>query len=113
MRNKLLKCVPLLDSFEETMEKQFSTPAETVDFINQGEEIKKQVNARVGESTEGFISELLKKPLDSDTILVLLNVLYFHYKWKEKLRPASRCEFSVDGVSKKNVAFMEQTNCFK
>ena len=53
-----------------------------MDFSSDTKEIEASVNAWVADKTHGMIPEILPKgSLDRDTILVLLNAVYFKGEW--------------------------------
>ena len=97
---------PLLPSYEKTVREKYDASIDPVDFVNEGQLIKKNVNAWVNESTDGSISELLKEPPDEKSILMLLNCIYFESRWTRRFTSATSGDFLVEGVTNKTVDYM-------
>nr|5CE0_A Chain A, Native conserpin with Z-variant (E342K) [synthetic construct]5CE0_B Chain B, Native conserpin with Z-variant (E342K) [synthetic construct] len=105
------KSLKLLDSFLEDSKKLYQAEAFSVDF--DPEEAKKQINDWVEKQTNGKIKDLLKD-LDSDTVLVLVNAIYFKGKWKKPFDPENTKEedFHVDEKTTVKVPMMSQKGKF-
>lgn len=71
-----------LPSFLNVIEAQFNSTLQSVDFEENAKEATKVINSWVNEKTYGKIEKLFEKDLISNTIMVLLNAIYFKGIWK-------------------------------
>jgi serpin B len=67
----------ILETYKENLKKFFDTTIETADFVNNSIAATNDMNSWVKKQTHDKIPELLSRPLDSSTRLVLLNAIYF------------------------------------
>lgn len=73
----------------ENMEQDFAAPVKKyykgevyeADFASQPEAVVKEINQWTSEKTEGMIEKIVSN-VPSDTVLVLLNAVYFEGKWE-------------------------------
>jgi len=49
--------------------------------------VRKQINEYVEDRTKGLIKEVLQQDLDKDTVLALINTLYFNGTWRNEFKP--------------------------
>uniref|UniRef100_A0ABI0NNT8 Serpin domain-containing protein n=1 Tax=Bos taurus TaxID=9913 RepID=A0ABI0NNT8_BOVIN len=83
------------------------TSVESADFKNAAEESRKMINSWVESQTNGRIKDLFPKDsLDSSTVLVLVNAVYFKGQWNQKFKEENTVE------ENKPVQMMKQTNSF-
>ncbi|CAG0908727.1 unnamed protein product, partial [Cyprideis torosa] len=68
--------------FFRAAEKYFNTLLRAVSFRDDPERAKNQINTFVSRTTRGKIPELLKSAPDSQTLLMLVNAVYFNGNWK-------------------------------
>ncbi|XP_050216133.1 serpin-ZX-like [Mercurialis annua] len=69
-------------SFKQLAEDVYKAKAESVDFVNQAEKVREEVNEWASKATKGLIKDLLPHGFfRSDTILALANALYFKGTW--------------------------------
>nr|CAH8823044.1 unnamed protein product [Trichobilharzia regenti] len=88
----------LKKTFVTTMKRDFYSEVANVDFTAQ-EGTRKIINAWVSNKTNKLIPELFTKPLSTETILALINTLYFKGKWK---KPFSNRSTSVKSFKPSN-----------
>ena len=75
----------------------YESEIESVNFARDSGEIETNVNARVADKTNGMIPEILPEgSLNVDTILVLLNAVYFKCEWN---KPIGRSRSSLPARS--------------
>ncbi|KAJ1283243.1 hypothetical protein BS78_03G113400 [Paspalum vaginatum] len=68
----------LVPEFMDTAASRYAAVAEAADFASEPEAARHRVNAFVGEATRGLIADVLPPgSVDSSTVLVLANALYF------------------------------------
>ncbi|OQR73412.1 serpin B9-like [Tropilaelaps mercedesae] len=79
------KSSPLDPTYVDQLESTFNGNAVNVDFA-RNEVIKNEINDFVEQKTDGLIHEILKKPLDKDTAMVLVNALYFKGYWEYQMQ---------------------------
>jgi serpin B len=107
----------LLKSYTEQLQKYFAGSFETVDFLFKADAAELVINKWVEQTTKNRIRELIPKGLlDSSTLMVLVNAIYFKSDWKigfdEKLT-AEKPFYFGDGSSddlKFMIAMREQMN---
>lgn len=75
---------PLSPDFVETLERNYASQPEEVDFERHAEEARAQINTWVADQTSGRIEDLIPQGvLDALTRLVLVNAVYFKGDWAE------------------------------
>lgn len=73
----------LLNSYVERMQRYFSGSFKQVDFLLKADEAERLINQWVEQQTKKRIQELIPKGLlDSSTLMVLVNAIYFKSDWK-------------------------------
>ncbi|XP_059119204.1 serpin B6-like [Peromyscus eremicus] len=85
--NKLFgeKTCDLLESFKDSCRKFYEAELEELDFQGDTEQSRQHINTWVAKKTEDKIRELLSPgTLDSDTLLVLVNAIYFKGNWEKQ-----------------------------
>ncbi|XP_072461127.1 serpin B10-like [Notamacropus eugenii] len=103
------KTYPFHCEYLENMKKYFGAEPQSVNFLEDAEQIRTQINSWVENETEGKIVKLLPDDsIDSMTRLVLVNVIYFKGKWKEQFKPEDTTEkpFRVNQTTTKPVKMM-------
>ncbi|KFV97898.1 Serpin B10 [Eurypyga helias] len=74
-----------LQEYLELAKKFYNAEPQSVDFVAAADEIRREINSRVEDQTEGKIQNLLPPgSVDSFTRLVLINALYFKGTWATK-----------------------------
>ena len=88
---------------------------ESMDFRNHPQEARERINEWVEEKTQNKVHELLKpQNVQSTTLLIIVNAVYFQALWKNEFEKAFSREndfFSNPGKAEK-VFFMNQTEEF-
>ncbi|EDL18792.1 mCG3344, isoform CRA_a [Mus musculus] len=84
------KDLQILAEFHEKTRALYQTEAFTADF-QQPTEAKNLINDYVSNQTQGMIKELISE-LDIDTLMVLVNYIYFKGKWKISFDPQDTFE---------------------
>ncbi|XP_076429255.1 serpin B6-like [Peromyscus maniculatus bairdii] len=85
--NKLFgeKTCDLLESFKDSCRKFYEAEMEELDFQGDTEQSRQHINTWVAKKTEDKIRELLSPgTLNSDTLLVLVNAIYFKGNWEKQ-----------------------------
>ncbi|KAH7973217.1 leukocyte elastase inhibitor [Rhipicephalus sanguineus] len=106
---------PVLDSYLALLRNSYDTTVESVDFGKRYEEVRRRINAWVGEVTESKIKDILPDDsVDQETILVVISAVYFKGSWESSFssrltRPMS---FHLDSKTKRKVIMMKQKNDF-
>ncbi|XP_051004174.1 serpin B4-like isoform X2 [Acomys russatus] len=76
---------PFIQEFLEDIKKFYQANVESLDFVHAAEESQKKINSWVESQTNGKIKDLFPSgSLDHNTILVLVNAVYFKGQWDEK-----------------------------
>jgi len=80
--------VEVHEAFSALLKKQYESEVELVNFAANADKITNDVNAWVAGKTNNMIKELLAKGvLNAETVLVLLNAVYFKGTWVEAFDP--------------------------
>ncbi|XVF74146.1 hypothetical protein PTKIN_Ptkin13bG0036700 [Pterospermum kingtungense] len=79
------KSLPLKDSFKQTVKNVYNAASNQVDFQTQADQVIGEVNLWAENETNGLIKQLLPpESVDSSTMLIFANALYFKGAWNEK-----------------------------
>ncbi|XP_003513238.1 serpin B6 isoform X1 [Cricetulus griseus] len=116
--NKLFgeKSCDLLASFKDSCRKFYEAELEQLDFQGDTEQSRQHINTWVAKKTEDKIKELLSQgSVNSDTLLVLVNAIYFKGNWKEQFNKEDTREmyFKVNKDEEKPVQMMFKKSTFK
>lgn len=90
--NKLFvhKNYPLLESFLEDTRKFYEAEASLADFQDRLEESRQSINKWVEDQTAAKIKDLFPEgSIDNQTILVLVNAIYFKGDWTHKFQTSN------------------------
>ncbi|XP_075968614.1 leukocyte elastase inhibitor-like isoform X2 [Anarhichas minor] len=102
------------DFLSETR-KYYNADLESVDFKTKAEDARVNINSWVEKETQGKIKDLLKKDIvDSATMLVLVNAIYFKGNWDKKFKEDSTvdAQFKINKNDTKSVKMMYQKSKF-
>lgn len=76
---------PISDHYQTKLSQFYLSTIENVDFANNAPQIVDVINKWVDDYTNGKIQKLLaQRDLNANTVLVLLNAIYFKGRWAEK-----------------------------
>jgi serpin B len=91
----------------------YGAKVESLDFSSPS--AAKTINSWVSDATNGKIKEMVKPPIDAQTILLLLNAIYFKGEWTSKFEESNTKDrqFTTGGGSTKTVPMMSQTGKFR
>ncbi|XP_032740610.1 serpin B6-like [Rattus rattus] len=106
----------ILASFKDSCRKFYEAETEELDFKGAPEQSRQCINTWVAKKTEGIIRELLSPcTVNSNTCLVLVNVIYFKGSLEKPFNKADTREmpFKVSTNEKKTVQMMSQKSTFK
>ncbi len=107
--------LPMQQPFMDAMARYFRAGVWQVDFANNLTGATEALNSWVKKQTHGKIAQLFKDgDLDSSTILVLANAVYFTAKWKYQFDPkwTRDAAFSASDGSVTNVPFMSMDTTY-
>jgi serpin B len=90
------------EAFLHELATEFGAGMHTVDFSQDAEGARKEINAWVAQHTSDRITDLLAKgTIDPDTRLVLTNAIYLKAPWAEEFAKAEPADFHLlDGSTK-------------
>lgn len=103
------KTFKLNSEYLSTNKQYYNSSSNFVDFKNNSEKSRLQINLWVEKNTNGKIKDLLSSSsIDNSTKLVLVNALYFKGDWKTKFKKENNTtgDFQVSKRSKLNTTFM-------
>lgn len=73
---------PFLQNFLDTVAMNYGAGIRLVDFVNQYEAARQDINTWVSDQTQGKIEDLIPEGvLDTDTRMALVNAIYFKADW--------------------------------
>ncbi|XP_065291838.1 ipis-1-like [Dermacentor albipictus] len=102
---------PVLESYLALLGDSYGATIESVDFRNDYENIRRQVNCWVERATESKIRDLLPRgSVNAFTTLILVNAIYFKGFWESQFSPGATrsSDFHLDSKNKKLVDMMYQ-----
>ena len=105
---------PFLPEYLSSMNRYYGASVYPVDYRNASEGARTRINGWVEDRTQGKIRNIIQKPLDPDTSLVLVNAIYFKGNWAHKFDRfrTEKAEFSLLSGAKKQVPMMRQGRKF-
>jgi serpin B len=106
---------PIRPEFRGIVTRDFGANISAVDFVNQGEEARLQINSFVEANTNNRIRDLFTTgSLGPDTRLVLVNALYFKADWEKKFDASktSSQPFTLSNGLQKSVELMYKKSSF-
>ncbi|KFO85482.1 hypothetical protein N320_09566, partial [Buceros rhinoceros silvestris] len=106
------KRLKLLQKFLDDVTNFYYSEAISSNFQNSSEAIK-EINKYIETKTHGKIVDLLRR-LDADTVMVLVNYIYFKGYWENPFDSSSTREddFLLDDKNSVKVKMMHQSNYF-
>ena len=96
----------IYERYTEEISRKYKAGVSSVDFTNP--ETTTMINEWVSEKTNNMIPKLLSGELDEDTLLVILNAVYFKGFWEEEFKQERtyKRDFQVSETEKKPTDFM-------
>ncbi|MBM3495481.1 MAG: serpin family protein, partial [Armatimonadetes bacterium] len=98
--------------FTSLLKTRYGVSVTPLDFARATEAARRTINAWVEERTRQKIKDLIARGvLDGDTVLVLVNAVYFKGSWAGKFDPKATTneDFAVGGAGRVRVATMHRT----
>lgn len=103
-------------AYQDILVRSYGSPLQSVDFVDHREEARTAINEWVARHTGDRIEELIEKGvLTNETILVLVNAIYFLAQWElpfDADATADQPFYKLDGTTT-HVPMMRQTQRFK
>ncbi|MFS0727024.1 serpin family protein [Paenibacillus sp. 1P07SE] len=75
------------DDFLTKNQSHYNTEMTSLNFAD--DDATKRINSWVREQTAGKIQQMFEHPIDDETILLLLNTVYFKGTWQQEFKPES------------------------
>ncbi|XP_059671869.1 ovalbumin-related protein Y-like [Gavia stellata] len=110
------KTYPILPEYLKCARKFYNAGLEEVNFKTATEEARQLINSWVEKETNGQIQDFLESgSVDPDTVLVLVNAIYFKGVWKTAFKEEHTREvpFNVTEQESRPVQMMCQNSTFK
>lgn len=85
---------PLSQAYVDVLEDSFGAPATQVNYQTDATAARDLINSFVSNNTNGIIPQILSSDPDPDTVLFLVNALYFGAKWVKPFEDAYPRKFS-------------------
>nr|XP_019584915.1 PREDICTED: serpin B12 [Rhinolophus sinicus]XP_019584916.1 PREDICTED: serpin B12 [Rhinolophus sinicus] len=107
---------PIRQEYLDGVSQFYHTTFESVDFRNNTEKSRQEINFWVESQSQGKIKELFSKDtINNTTVLVLVNAVYFKAKWEKHFESGNTVDapFSLNENTKKTVKMMNQTGMFR
>ncbi|MFZ5974307.1 MAG: serpin family protein [Bacillota bacterium] len=106
------KDVKIGDTFIQTNKKYFGAMLANMDFADPN--TVKTINDWVKESTNGKIDKILDQPIDPQTILFIMNAIYFDGSWTKPFKAENTKQETFHGLNgDKQVSMMHQREIFE
>ncbi len=107
-----------LDAFTEMVEESYGAGLKNVDFQRAAEQAARDINAWVAEQTNNRIRDIIQaRAIDSLTVLVLTNAIYFKADWKPthqfRVNATEDKPFTLADGEKIDVPMMYQKKLFQ
>lgn len=102
----------LVEKFLEEVKNHYHANTFSVNFADS-DKAKKEINSFVEKGTQGKIVDLVKD-LDKDTVLALVNYIFFRGKWEKPFNSQNtkEADFHVDGSNTVKVPMMKRLGMF-
>ncbi|XP_009965821.3 ovalbumin-related protein X [Tyto alba] len=109
------KTCPILPIYLKCVKKLYRTGLEMVNFKTTSDQARQLINSWVENQTNGQIQDILEPgSVDLDTMLVLVNAIYFKGIWRTAFKEDSqKFPFSVTKQESRPVQMMCQNSTFK
>lgn len=110
------KGVPIRSSYTSTLKKAYFAEVRKSSMRDQPETAAAEMNCWIKKATRGRISDFFSSDMfDSQTVLVLLNTIYFKGKWAQPFEESDTetKPFYVDQETKVDTEMMYQRDLFK
>lgn len=90
--------LPVRQQYLDALAAQYGVEAVAADFGHDPDGMRRAINGWVSERTNALIPELFPQDsISNDTVLVLVNALYFKAAWKDPFVTASAAPFHTGG----------------
>lgn len=96
----------------DTVKSTFYADAVNADFAGDTEGVRNEINDFVRNATDGLIRQILQTPLGQDTVMVLVNALYFKGDWENIMSESNSSRTFNAGcmnVQRQHTAWLEVT----
>ncbi|KAF8773442.1 Serpin B8 like protein [Argiope bruennichi] len=95
------KNLELIEEYKHKVEELYRAAVRSVDFSREAPKIVTEINEWVNEKTNGKIEKLFNE-LSADTLLVLLNAVYFKGAWETQFDPKKTrmASFTIMGCNR-------------
>ena len=103
------KRISLKRNYVETSSKYYDASVRNVDFTNR--ETVVRINEWCSEKTHGCIESIVEE-LDPNTLLALINALYFKGEWSDKFRDAEDDRFRTIDGKRSAIKMMSRTDSY-
>ncbi|XP_057555129.1 serpin B12 [Hippopotamus amphibius kiboko] len=107
---------PIRPEYLDAVIEFYHTTIESVDFQKDAEKSRREINFWVESQSQGKIKDLFSKDaINSLTVLVLVNAVYFKAKWEKYFDSENTVDelFFLSENEKKSVKMMNQTGLFR
>ncbi|KAF8564016.1 hypothetical protein P879_11981 [Paragonimus westermani] len=105
----VIKPVPMVEQFKQILDKDYNASIEQISSLPSNEAKREHINKWTWENTGQKITELLPTDaIDEDTVLALVNALYFKGMWKNRFNEVDtiRGDFTCFGGEKMDIMMM-------
>ncbi|XP_025032202.1 serpin B10-like [Python bivittatus] len=109
------KTFPFINEYLQHAKTYYHAEPQSVDFLSSAERVRDQINSWVEGQTKNKIKNLLPKgAVDPQTVLVLVNAIYFKGRWEKKFPKENTMEkpFRLNKIQSKPVQMMMVKNKF-
>ncbi|CAN7936951.1 unnamed protein product [Ixodes hexagonus] len=98
----------VLDSFKRALTESFDAELRSVDFVKDGPKVESEVNEWVSQKTRGKIPSIVDDGFPMNTVMFLLNAVYFNGTWRAQFQPKNTIPrpFYNHGIKKVQIKTM-------
>nr|XP_027200928.1 uncharacterized protein LOC113794961 [Dermatophagoides pteronyssinus] len=110
------KKLPIKDEYRKTIEQYYDSQIISVDLPKESRNIMERINQYVSNKTHGLINPMLEQPPSPDTVLALINAVYFKGEWLKpfnEIRTKEGIFYDHRGNEYKNVKYMNGRDPFE
>nr|ACA57863.1 serine proteinase inhibitor, clade B, member 12 (predicted) [Plecturocebus moloch] len=107
---------PICQEYLDSVIQFYHTTIESIDFQKNAEKSRQEINFWVESQSQGKIKELFSKDtINAETVLVLVNAVYFKAKWETYFDCANTVDapFCLNANEKKSVKMMMQKGLYR
>lgn len=105
------KSVQTLPRYVALLKSAYQTPVESLDF-DDGVAAAEKINTWIARVTEGRLQQLVADESVTNSVMLLVNAIYFNGKWRRQFTETHMGDFHRTATDQLKVSYMELTDNF-